>query len=512
MAKKYSIKDVVEEESSIPKKRYSTADVIEEIPEVSSSAEPALKSFTQGALQGVTSGFADEGAGALTAFDKAARDIFKGRVSPADVQGFYENVKGNYKSARDKYREGFDKSKTDNPKTYVTGQFGGAIAQSAIPGMQISPANGLLKVIGQSAAQGALQGIGENENEENLGSDITKSALIGGASGAIGKRLSKLTDAKGLAESAGENAAKALGYTKRFISKGGKDRAIEVGKTMLDEGVVKPFSNPDTMSEGVSDLISKTGNDIGQFLKKKGSGYDTKSAIVALDNLRPRASDGDVLIGGAYDEINKLIDNAVNTARAHKKGVIPFEEANGFKNLLQDIVNWKSTDLESNVGKQIAGAVRGSIDDSLENLGKGIPDTVSKEEMAQFLKNKKVYGAAQEAQDAINDRLASGFNKGVGLTDTILLSGGMGGGALTNPVGTAAVYGAKKGLEKFGRSTVGSLEYKLSKLIEKAPPSAQKYMPALLEAARRGTASLINTATNIADNDSEFAAILQEVQ
>ena len=532
MAKKrYSIADVAEEIQDKPKKRYSIADVAEEIPEYNSNEESPLKSFAQGSLQGVTSGFADEGAGALTAFDKAARDIFNGRVSPLDVKGFYEKVKGNYTAARDKYREGFDKSKSDNPKSYLGGQFAGAAAQSAIPGMNIAKGDGWFKSIGKMGALGALQGVGDNKKDENLGADIMGGALIGGVSGIIGKGLQALTDAKGLERAAGTNAAKALGYTKRFIKDGG-GRASDVGKTMLDEGVVKAFASPDEMMKGIDTVLKKSGEDIGQFLRKKGSGYDTNHAISELEKLRPRDSKDRILQYGAYEIPNKMINEAINTAKSHVDGVIPFEEANKLKGILQKLVNWKSGDeIEKDVGKEIAATVRRSVDDSLENVSKNVLDTVevippasaqqvrkgpmykgipadkAKKEFEQFLKNKKVYGAAQEAQDAIMDRLSKNFNKGVGLTDTIVLSGG-----LSNPAGSAAMYGLKKGAEKFGRATQADLQYKISKLIQSAPPAAQKYLPTLLEAGRRGTDSLLNTAYNLSNDYPEFAAILEEVQ
>ena len=363
----------------------------------------------------------------------------------------------------------------ENPTPKVQLPFVGDVPQ--LPGVSPEISN----MIEQGGISAAAQGIGEG---------------IKSAAGPIADAASDFAQTRG---------AKALGFTKRFLK---TPQAIEEAKgtaqEMLDNGVITPFAGAETMSDRVENLINEKGKAIGDFLKERGGGFDTQSAVNAINSVRPVDSSGQWLRGGAYDKINSMLDTALDTVQAHKD-VIPFEEANKLKGLLQSIVNWKGTNLESETGKQIAGAMRGAVDTSLGNVAEG----ADPQAMQQFLKDKSTYSAGLRAQDALSNRMSSEFgNKTVGLTDTIAGAGELAAG---NPMGAGALVGGKKVLERFGNQATAWTADKVAKILQVMPEVFGHYAPGLLQAAARGANALATTQFILAKREPEFQEIMKKI-
>ena len=496
---------------------------------------PKWESATMGAAQGATANFADEGAAALQTIARKASSFIPGATEAMGFNPAAEPAVDTYRKARGVYRGKFKAAEEANPKTYMGGEIGGSLAQMAIPGA------GAAMTYPKLVALGGLQGLGGSEADltrgeyEEAGWDTAKgagtAALLGKVVPGVLKGAGKLISPEFWDKIATSRAAKSLGFTKRFLNTPEKaEKAMRTSRTMLDEGVITPTASPEEMAGKVGGLIQKTGGRIGDFLKKAGTGFETQSAVDALETLRPLGADGRVLRGGAYDKVNKIIDNGIETLKAHGK-IIPFEEANSVKGLLQDIVNYKSSNLEANLGKAVAGKTRQSIDDQLEAMAKSKkvlgteeiipegkpndltggrtfrvkPPAEAEAEFNQFLRDKKVYGAAQEAEDAMANRLSSEYgNKTIGLTDTIMATGLAGGeiAAGLPPVGGVAALLAKKGIERYGNQTAavgankaaGGLRQSydwIEKTLKVNPRTLGKYAAALIPAAQRGSQELM---------------------
>lgn len=122
------------------------------------------ESALAGASQGLTLGYGDELAGAAKAGAQAIGD--------RSLEGFGEHYRQNRDDARDQLAE----AQTQNPKSYLAGQVGGALPLAAV-----APAG-----ITGGAAFGALSGLGSSQADLTKGQvgQAVKDTAIGGAVGA----------------------------------------------------------------------------------------------------------------------------------------------------------------------------------------------------------------------------------------------------------------------------------------------------------------------------------------
>lgn len=319
------------------------------------------------------------------------------------------------------------------------------------------------------------------------------------------------------AERSAQNMAlKSFGDTKRFVNNPLKEAtARQSVQTLMDQGVLKPFSSVEGLADRTKAFADKSGQAIGKHLEKIGQSdtfFDPQQAVSEIEQLRPKSSNGTPLKGGAWDRINSRIDNAIATIEAYNpkekttspkpvnlsgtKVVEPVDtlvgnqemvptkstamvggskdinwtgqqpsqkiswtDANKLKGALQDLADWKSNKEATVLDRVIAGKFRSVLDKSLENVSMQMGDAGGH---MDFLKNKKVYSAAMNQMDPLYNRLSSELgNKGISLTDWILAAGSMGHG---NPLTAVATVLAKKGSERFGPQLGAYLLNKTSKI------------------------------------------------
>lgn len=498
------------------------------------------ESVARGALQGVSAGFSDELAGAAETPMKKIADWMAGNKG--------KDAKGYYQEFRDEERGKNAAAEAANPKSYGAGEIGGMTATSFLPGMgEVNAA--------KMAALGGLQGLGHSQADLTRGNykgaalDTGKGAAAGYVGGLAGEGISKgLTNAtnpewwQGIANT---RASKALGFTKRFLNRPDKLAAAKsAGQTMLEEGVVTPLATTEDMAARVTALQQKSGQGIGDFLENTGGqGLDPNKAIAAIEELRP------VERGGHYTPIHKSLDKAIETIQAHGNSPIPWKEANEIKTLLQDVSKFNSnTDaLTTMTNRRAAGAYRGTLDDMLESASKeqppflktvratgqpgeisppggvweGIePDTTGRR-FDQFLRDKKVFGAAARAEDALNNRLSSEIgNKTIGLTDTIAAAGELAAG---NPMAAGGLLGAKHVVERFGNQTAAVGAHKvaqgaqwlsghLPEALQSTPQLFGKYAPLLQQAATGGAQALAVRHFVLMNSDPEYRQTIRNVE
>lgn len=132
-----------------------------------------LQSFGAGAAQGASLGFADEGAGAISAIPKIAESVLSGKVNPQELLEDYRN-------SRDSFRKKFGEAKETNPKSYLGGELAGGAATLAVPG---APEASLANM----AAMGGIQGLGNSTADLTQGDvgGAAKDAAIGAGTGAV---------------------------------------------------------------------------------------------------------------------------------------------------------------------------------------------------------------------------------------------------------------------------------------------------------------------------------------
>jgi hypothetical protein len=300
-----------------------------------------------------------------------------------------------------------------------------------------------------------------------------------------------------------------LGFTKRFLKNEKMlNRAEQTSQTMLDQGVIKPLGSATGTLERISDLSDRSGKRIGEILETldagqplapnpskemgfpspkpqgKGRFFDPNRAIADLNDLRPVDDSGNVLRGGLYNQINRQIDAAIGTVKAHGNKPITLKSANQIKGLLQSGVNFNTGKGPNNLMDHlIAGRFRQSVDSQLDEAAAKLGDPKLSRE---FLEHKRIYSHAMNAEDPIFNRISSELgNKNIGITDWIALAPDF---ATGNPAAAIAMLTGKRALERFGPSITAVVANKLAKLgISKGQAAAATAPPLSQALSRRST-------------------------
>lgn len=259
-------------------------------------------------------------------------------------------------------------------------------------------------------------------------------------------------------------AMNAIGASKRFLNNPMKEAKMrQTAQTLLDENIIGYGSTAKGLAHKISNLAETSGKAIGKHLQEIGANNNfilPQQFKVAIEDLRPvQQSTGKVLRGGEYDFANKRIDNALETIDAHGDNPISFEEANQLKGTLQDAANWQSNKEATVLDRMIAGRVRETLDNALDQTSQQIEDITAHQE---FLKNKQRYSAAMNAQDPIYNRISSEIgNDKIGLTDYILAAGAITQGNIGEAM---ALLGGKKLARTFGPSSAAKVLNKVNNL------------------------------------------------
>jgi hypothetical protein len=428
---------------------------------------PLLSAVRQG-VQGASGGFSDELAGLVEAGGAAAglkglgvgdiRDVSTTDEGPTLD---WEVLKHAYNKARNQERKDLEKDTKDNPGVSLAANIGGSI---------VSPINKITKGMSLAkggAAIGGIYGLGGSD-ADNL-ADLAKDTAIGGAiGGTIGKvadvaspYIEKGVTAVGNAAKSGAErfGARALGAERGTIKSMGQDKVQQLGRYALDEGLLTPLGSTD-------DIISRNAAKQAEGAGKMNSVYSQiDEAGASTFNPLEVAGKVDEKIGGFYrSPINKgetaQLENTLESILTRGADNIPLTEAQVLKEELGKVANWKNslniTDKEK-MARDAYGIVNKAIDDAAQSGAEKIGVEGLKETLQQ---GKSLYGSSKGAEQLLENKLArEQGNKLIGLTDWGVLGAGgaataMTGGAAAIP--TLALYGAKKGAEKYG-AQIGAL-------------------------------------------------------
>lgn len=327
--------------------------------------------------------------------------------------------------------------------------------------------------------------------------------VVGAASGglSLAGKVAPVA-ARTLESGAATMARRSLGFTKRFLNSESKVSNVnEATKVALEHKIVTPGASPETMMERAQALEEKAGKAIGTILESENRGatralspkaapqlreqflFNPEEAIKDIEGLRPRAKGGKVLKGGDYDAQNAVIDEAIETIRAHGGRPLPWDEANALKGKLQGLANYDLTKSKpvNNLKKAVGGTFKDSLDSQLETTMSS-----SGRDIGPFKEAKRIYKASGDIQKGLQNLISSKQgNNAISLTDW--LSGGIGAAAGGSPGAIFSVL-AKKAIERFGPTVGASSLGKVSAILKEAPMLLGQYGPALKKAAQVGKA------------------------
>jgi hypothetical protein len=472
-----------------------------------------LNSALQGAAQGATFGFSDEGLAGL----KAAYDKFKEGGDWQDL--YHKRVNAE--------RRAISQAKEDNPLTYTGGLVGGSALTNLIPGVGIAKGAALGSTLGKATLQGALTGAGESTGKTQ--GDILVDTLKGGALGGVAQGV--FSGLGGLAEKltptalkrfAEERAVKAaLGPTEASIKKGlglPKDGApveyvqsqiAKHGRNLLDEGVISPFNKTEDIGPRLTSAMRKYGSQIGEIGatvddKLPGSFDPSKISQEILDYAAtlPVAGKG----GGLQDSLLKEAEKYQQMGIAGKIYDLPALE---FKNI-QQLKNQYPFE------KQSADALFSSKDATNKLnyiLGKNMDEAVAKAEkvggddvkglLDRYQNAKEKYGTFKNASNASGKETWKDTARRIASPSDMAVGIGAGGYSALNQkdgdmspfVAGALGLAAHRFARQRGASTSAVIANSLSKALGKSPQLAKQFGQILINAAERGPAAL--TATHL---------------
>lgn len=242
-----------------------------------------LRTIVSQGLQGFTKGGSDEAVGGITQLT--------GQVKPGmgwkRADGSMDLIKTDqdaYRAGRDTERDVLKGASQHHPVASFLSQVGGDIASDAVaaglgvPGVGSGPYNALT-----GALTGFLSNDADLTSEKRTPENVASAMLSTGVGGAAGYAVPKVggwaakkvasgarNAAEGLKNFAEERAVKVLGRDLGGLLHEGVGRAREVGRDMLDSGVLRGFFGTTTEQAGerVGALEKQRGEALGEVIKQ----------------------------------------------------------------------------------------------------------------------------------------------------------------------------------------------------------------------------------------------------
>lgn len=255
---------------------------------------------------------------------------------------------------------------------------------------------------------------------------------------------------------------RSLGISKGMIKrmKGGVPEANKAAQTMLDEGVIKPFSGSKATLGRAEQVASRSGQEVGNALAGSGDhALDTnKVAQEVIDQLAPEFK------GGAYAGQEATASEIIDTIGAHGNGPIDFDSAQKLKNMLKQMAgnNWNTDKIKASMYQRAYGIVSNAMEKAVQEanpLGVG-----------SYLKNKQIYGASQKAITGLEDKVAGeASNSLLSLRGAAIGAGALATGKLTPALEALGVWeGARRVGAGTGAALLNSLNGPTSDAVRRA--------------------------------------------
>jgi len=439
-------------------------------------------------------------------------------------------------------RQKLERARAEQPRATIAGTVGGALATAPLAPLKGA---GLAASIVRPAVGGAVAGLGEAEDKlsvEGLKA-AGEGALLGGAFGSLFKGLevaSKPTlsalEKVGikLGRKAGEKAGKAAIGNQAKVMKilASKDQAQK--RAMMTEAI-REGADPDELKK-LMDLFTDNKElvRLGQkALKDKTVTFGTTAEKINARTVIDRTKAGDAF-GNILDEVDaavgeafidgaqigtkfrRMAENIKGFSKNRSSKLAVIKDAEEFERMgkltlgqLQEIKNadfrFTPGDVTARANKQTMNSMERAIAKTIEE---GVEARGGKELLAKFKDIKKNFGDAatlSEASRTLADRQAK--NQAFGLTDKILLAGGVASGDAVKGI---LLSGANKILRDRGNAMAAVSLNALSKFLKKAPPGFAESATgkALANAMRNGSAALATTHLQLIDSDPGYLEML----
>lgn len=365
-------------------------------------------SLLRGGAQGVTLGFADELAGA----GGAALDAVKGSDS---------DVVSNYIKNRDSYRANDAAAKAANPKTFLGGQIGGALATAAIPGLNIGAAETLGGRALGAAGLGAASALGGSKADLTQGQygQAAKDTAIGGATG-----LALQPAIEGLVAPAAGYVAGKAGDLAGWAGKKALNTAFDVPEAVTSRYLANPNAVNSALSrEGVAQKLADTLGDV-----RADTGPAQEAAMSTLSKARDASG---MPVSDAVDILSKFNDpdaqamvqklqqgyaqRANGISPEADAGFLSESEMHDVKKTLQGLTDWKKPLATSDqaMARQASGDINQTLKSNNNDYQSAMSDLSqniqSKNDLAQKFSIQPDYSGNNESGFTYGDKTLSGL-------------------------------------------------------------------------------------------------------
>lgn len=462
----------------------------DDIPAMPAETPGMGESAVRGAAQGLTLGHADELTGAMESL-----------FSDKSYEQARDESRANYKAAHDAHP-------VISGITEAAGSIPGYLAATAVTGG--NPVAG-------AVLAGAVQGEGGSD-EASIGG-VAKDAAVGGVVGAVAGKAGEMVSGalarpamKTLAE---EQAAKAAGATMQDFNNVGADKLRAAGRTMLDNKMLTPLADSETIAASNDALNQQAGQTIGDFLKRmtaQGEVADPKMFVDQLEILKGQLTKGGT--GGHNARIMEAVDTAIDTIKGYGDQPMTFELANHVKGLLQKAANWRvgEDSLIGETNRQVAGKFRKMLDTALEAVPENPKAVIDPNNpvpvFEDFKAAKKTFGDTEIVGDLLNKRTARDLgNSALGPLEMIAGAAGSG-----NPAARVAQAGAWKMMRRYGNQNIALAADWILKNENAAMQQLGEFGPSLVNAAKKGPSALAVTHYVLSQQNPTYRSMYEEDQ
>jgi len=248
-------------------------------PQPAPAPEPIsqFESAKQGLAQGVSFGFADEASGGIGAITDTVTSFINGDLEWGDFTESYRQRVGEARDAVSAAQEA-------NPKTFMAGQAGGAIASGLATGGAGAIGKGLGAATKLGAGLGAAAAAGASEADLTRGEvgELAEDALLGSAIGAV----------TGVG---GELVGKALGATGRFVGQS------QIGQKLrqVASNVISP--------KGAAASLAKEARASGKKAFSQVENKNLESGIAGLQKRGVIPSERDTFLATSRKELSQAV-------------------------------------------------------------------------------------------------------------------------------------------------------------------------------------------------------------
>lgn len=356
---------------------------------------------------------------------------------------------------------------TEHPGVSTAAEIGGGLLTAPFLGA----GKGMVGAARLGAGLGAAQAAGSAQSLPEAIEDVG-TAAVGGTVAYGAAKVGGAVATPMLQSLAETKAFKAAGsMLKDFRAAFAKDpqKINDLGRTMLNEGLVSPGDTVKSIANKAAVLKQKTGQEIGAVYNKvldqitnhetqiapekimeiQAAGFHPEDQADSIKGMLAQKYKGSVGSTAALADVGSIVDEL----GANGNNITP-QHALDLKGQIDSHINWSKRSSELPLKQEMLKDVRGFIQDRLNSQVSLLDQALGTSQSKELLRLNKLYGDVSQIAKISADRvLREGANQSFGMGDK--LAAGIG-GAIGGLPGAAAGGGLNEFARAYGNSLVAT--------------------------------------------------------